>query len=96
MCAVCDKRFSRSDHLNDHMKIHSGHRPRICEFCAKGYVHWVPRVCLLGVTLSLGIKRVYALGVIGIIQWVWVSKGVYTGYQGVCTLSVEGSKYFNI
>ena len=33
----CDKRFSRSDELTRHQRIHSGHRPFHCKFCDRNF-----------------------------------------------------------
>lgn len=34
-CETCDKQFSRKDHLNRHVFIHSGTKPFQCEICSK-------------------------------------------------------------
>ncbi|XP_055600238.1 zinc finger protein 836-like [Uranotaenia lowii] len=36
-CDICDKRFSTSGHLKDHMKIHSNEKPEKCKFCGASF-----------------------------------------------------------
>ncbi|XP_074656905.1 uncharacterized protein LOC141910087 [Tubulanus polymorphus] len=36
-CEFCDRRFTRIDHFKLHVMNHTGFRPFICEFCAKGF-----------------------------------------------------------
>ncbi|KAL3115834.1 hypothetical protein niasHT_007134 [Heterodera trifolii] len=33
----CDKRFSRSDELTRHIRIHTGHKPFQCKFCMRAF-----------------------------------------------------------
>ncbi|XP_058240177.1 early growth response protein 4 [Hemibagrus wyckioides] len=33
----CDRRFSRSDELNRHIRIHTGHKPFRCRVCARSF-----------------------------------------------------------
>ncbi|XP_023697564.2 uncharacterized protein [Paramormyrops kingsleyae] len=39
MCPVesCDRRFSRSDELNRHIRIHTGHKPFHCRICLRSF-----------------------------------------------------------
>ncbi|KAI5610038.1 zinc finger protein ZFP69-like [Silurus asotus] len=34
---TCDRRFSRSDELNRHIRIHTGHKPFRCRVCARSF-----------------------------------------------------------
>lgn len=34
---ACDRRFSRSDELNRHIRIHTGHKPFQCRVCARSF-----------------------------------------------------------
>merc|ERR1712129_235463 len=36
-CQVCDKRFKRNGHLNEHKLIHTGERPHRCKTCSKTF-----------------------------------------------------------
>ncbi|PHZ11043.1 uncharacterized protein RHIMIDRAFT_186678, partial [Rhizopus microsporus ATCC 52813] len=38
-CSICDKRFSRPDSLQTHLKTHSNVRPYACFSCGKAYFH---------------------------------------------------------
>jgi early growth response protein 3 len=33
----CDRRFSRSDELNRHIRIHTGHKPFQCRICLRSF-----------------------------------------------------------
>ncbi|XP_067126059.1 zinc finger protein with KRAB and SCAN domains 8-like [Centruroides vittatus] len=36
-CTECEKRFKRKQHLENHMRSHSGENPFLCEFCGQRY-----------------------------------------------------------
>ncbi|KAK3804091.1 hypothetical protein RRG08_053155 [Elysia crispata] len=36
-CDICDKIFTKSSHLADHQRIHSGIKPYGCDLCGKGF-----------------------------------------------------------
>ena len=36
-CELCDKRFTTSSHLSEHMQTHTGAKPFKCELCGKGF-----------------------------------------------------------
>ena len=36
-CTICGKACSRSDHLTEHMRTHSGDRPYTCTTCGKAF-----------------------------------------------------------
>lgn len=36
-CKICNKRFSRSDNLRTHQRIHTGEMPYSCRFCGKSF-----------------------------------------------------------
>ncbi|ORY47032.1 hypothetical protein BCR33DRAFT_849033 [Rhizoclosmatium globosum] len=37
ICQICQKKFTRSDNLKTHMRIHSGDKPYICRFCPQTF-----------------------------------------------------------
>jgi hypothetical protein len=36
----CESAFSESRHLNEHVNIHKGVKPHVCEFCSLGEIFW--------------------------------------------------------
>ncbi|OQR69785.1 zinc finger protein-like [Tropilaelaps mercedesae] len=36
-CPLCYKNFTRSNHLADHVRRHTGERPYLCSFCSKRF-----------------------------------------------------------
>ncbi|KAK7115019.1 uncharacterized protein [Littorina saxatilis] len=36
-CPICQKTFSRADSLTCHMRVHTGDRPYVCEYCSTSY-----------------------------------------------------------
>ncbi|OJJ62633.1 hypothetical protein ASPSYDRAFT_144895 [Aspergillus sydowii CBS 593.65] len=50
-CEICERTYSRRDHLARHHQTHTSQRPFVCSYCAKGFArrlvvgNLAPRTC---------------------------------------------------